>query len=292
MKWSVIYLLLLFLLLSCNNSRKKNIVRLVNEWENKLILFPTDTSFISYKKCINENYKLEHEKYAIVTYIDSLGCMSCKLQLSKWKELIEGLDSISNKTVPCLFFFHTKKTDELMLLFRRDHFNYPVYIDEDDIFNKLNNFPSEMAFQTFLIDKENKVVAIGNPIHNPKVKDLYLNIISGKKDLKKTDTPQTTISISEVDIDMGEFDWNKKQEREITISNTGNVPLVINDVTTSCGCTTVEYAKEPIMPKKNGILKVIYQADHAEHFNKTISVHCNTSTSPMQIKVTGNAKLK
>lgn len=290
MKWNLIYLLLLFFLFSCKDSKKNNITRLVNEWENKSIIFPADTSFISYKKCISENYKLKHKKYAIVTYIDSLGCMSCKLQLSKWNELIKELDSISNRTVPCLFFFHTKKENELMLLFRRDHFIYPVYIDKNDIFNKLNNFPSEMAFQTFLIDKNNKVVAIGNPIHNPKVKELYLNIISGKKDVRKTNAPQTTASLSEVDIDMGEFDWNKKQEREITISNTGNGPLAISDVTTSCGCTTVEYTKEPIMPKKSGILKITYQAEHPEHFNKTVSIHCNTPTSPMQIKVTGNAK--
>lgn len=145
-------------------------------------------------------------------------------------------------------------------------------------------------FQTFLLDKDNKVVAIGNPIHNPKIKELYLNIISGKKDLRKTNAPQTAASLSEVDIDMGEFDWNKKQEREITISNTGNVPLVINDVTTSCGCTTVEYTKEPIMPKKSGILKITYQAEHPEHFNKTVSIHCNTPTSSIQIRVTGNAR--
>lgn len=292
MKWSIIGLFTLGLFLSCKESERDHIARLLHEWENKSIIYSSDTSFVSYGRHSIQKYDMKHKGYAIVTYVDSTGCMSCKLQLLEWGKLIETLDSVSNGTVPCLFFFNPKNKKDLIGLLKRTRFSYPVCIDENDSINKLNHFPSDMTFQTFLVDKDNKVVAIGNPIHNPKVKDLYLNIISGKKNIEKTDTPQTTISISEVDIDMGEFDWNKKQEREITISNTGNVPLVINDVTTSCGCTTVEYAKEPIMPKKNGILKVIYQADHAEHFNKTISVHCNTPTSPIQIKVTGNAKLK
>ena len=52
-------------------------------------------------------------------------------------------------------------------------------VDVDNRFNKLNNFPADMTFQTFLLDKNNKVVAIGNPIHNLKVRELYLKIIQG-----------------------------------------------------------------------------------------------------------------
>ena len=38
-----------------------------------------------------------------------------------------------------------------------------------------------MNFQTFLLDRNNRVIAIGNPIYNPKVKELYLKIIKGEK---------------------------------------------------------------------------------------------------------------
>jgi hypothetical protein len=51
---------------------------------------------------------------------------------------------------------------ELRYLTRRDKFTYPVCFDEQDELNRLNRFPSDMTFQTFLLDKENKVVAIGN----------------------------------------------------------------------------------------------------------------------------------
>lgn len=287
---TVLLFLLVLIISSCKESEQDRITRLVSEWEGRIIRYPSNAELVSIGKDSIPMSNLRNTDYTIVSYIDSIGCMSCKLQLPEWELFIKSLKTSSENQMSCLFFFHPNDENSLIRLLHRTRFSYPIYIDRNDVFNKLNNFPPDIMFQTFLVDKNNKVVAIGNPIHNPKVKELYLNIISGKKDLRKTNTSQTTASLSEVDIDMGEFDWNKKQEREITISNTGNGPLAISDVTTSCGCTTVEYTKEPIMPKKSGILKITYQAEHPEHFNKTVSIHCNTPTSPMQIKVTGNAK--
>lgn len=65
-------------------------------------------------------------------------------------------------------------------MLKSSSFSFPVCIDEEDRVNKLNNFPKEMAFQTFLLDNDNKVIAMGNPILNPQIKELYLRIIGGK----------------------------------------------------------------------------------------------------------------
>ncbi|WP_155269777.1 DUF1573 domain-containing protein, partial [Bacteroides fragilis] len=37
-------------------------------------------------------------------------------------------------------------------------------------------------------------------------------------------------------------------------------------------------------------ITVIYKADHPEHFRKTITIYCNVPTSPLQLKITGNAE--
>ncbi|MEL5893774.1 DUF1573 domain-containing protein [Bacteroides sp. GD17] len=74
------------------------------------------------------------------------------------------------------------------------------------------------------------------------------------------------------------------------MKNIGNKPLVIEDMNTSCGCTAVEYSKEPALPGKEIALNVTYKADHPEHFNKTITVYCNADTSPIVLKISGNAK--
>ena len=71
---------------------------------------------------------------------------------------------------------------------------------------------------------------------------------------------------------------------------TGKALLVIDDVNTSCGCTSVQYSKEPVKPGESLRITVIYKADHPEHFRKTITIYCNVPTSPLQLKITGNAE--
>lgn len=45
-----------------------------------------------------------------------MGCISCKLQLKKWKELIMELDSIANHQVTVPLFIHSKNVHDLKLI--------------------------------------------------------------------------------------------------------------------------------------------------------------------------------
>ena len=142
--------------------------------------------------------------YKVVTYIDSVGCTSCKLQLPRWKQFMQEVDSTLNRPVPFAFYFHPKDMKELRYITCRDVFTYPVCFDEMDDFNRLNHFPGEMTFQTFLLDKDNKVVAIGNPVHNPKVKELYLKVLTGGE-VVKAETPITKVIQDVESIAFGSF---------------------------------------------------------------------------------------
>ena len=273
---------------SCSESEKERLSRLVKEWEGKKILFPAHSTFtIQGKDTVDFDFK--NATYKIVTYIDSIGCTSCKLQLHRWKELVKEVDSLTNGNVPFLFYFHPKDMKELRYLTRRDGFVYPVSFDEKDDFNRLNHFPSEMMFQTFLLDKENRVIALGNPVQNPKVKELYLNLIKGN--VKTTSNEKyTTVSIDTMVMDFGNFSMAEKQERSFVLTNTGNNLLVIQDIVTSCGCTKVEYSKEPVRPGGTLKVKVIYEAEQTEHFNKTVTIYCNAKNSPLRLTVMGNVE--
>ena len=91
-------------------------------------------------------------------------------------------------------------------------------------------------------------------------------------------------------IDFGSFPQLEKQERKFTLTNTGQHVLVIYDVITSCGCTRVNYSKEGIRPGEKAVLTVIYEAEKAEHFSKTVTIYCNADNSPLRLKITGNAE--
>ena len=275
-------------LASCAESDKERLNRLVSEWERKEILFPAHSTFTVQGKD-TVDFEFKDADYKVVTYVDSAGCTGCKLQLPRWKELIAEVDSLTDGRVPFLFYFHPKDKKELRNLTRREGYTYPVCFDEKDDFNRLNRFPNEMMFQTFLLDKENKVVALGNPVLNPKVKELYLKLITGNQEPKQTETI-TQVFVNQTEIDFGTFPKTEKQERSFVLTNTGKGLLVVHDVVTSCGCTKVEYSKQPVRPGETLELKVIYEAEDAGYFNKTVTVFCNVENSPLRLKVRGSAE--
>ena len=138
------------LLCSCKESEKEKIARLVREWDGKEISFPSHSVFtIQGKDTID--FSFADAEYKIVTYVDSVGCTSCKLQLPRWKEFMHEVDSLAQGKVPFVFYFHPKDVKELRYITRRDAFTYPVCFDEKDDFNALNRFPGEMTFQSFFI---------------------------------------------------------------------------------------------------------------------------------------------
>ena len=149
-----------------------------------------------------------------------------------------------------------------------------------------------MTFQTFLLDNDNRVVAMGNPIHNLKVRELYLKIIQGRevKSDDEDNVVQTIVDVDKVSTSMGNFDWQKEQKVTFIMKNIGDKPLAIEGVDTSCGCISVEYPKEPVRSGMSLNLYVIYKANHPEHFSKTVTVYCNAESSPIKLAISGNAE--
>ena len=283
---------LLFLagvLFSCQESEKERISRLVKEWDGKEIVFP-DRPVFTIQGRDTVSCPSGNSPYKVLTYIDSLGCASCKLQLPRWKELMAEVDSVVSGRVPFLFYFHPKDMKEMRYITRRDGFTYPVCFDESDELNRLNRFPSEMAFQTFLLDADNRVVALGNPVHNPEVKSLYLRLLRGEGDAPVENQTVTAAELSTAKVDFGKFPVSEVQSQEVVLRNTGNRPLVIHDITTSCGCTRVEYDKRPVSVGGETSIRIIYEAEHPGNFRKTADVYCNIAASRLRITVMGVAE--
>ncbi len=281
-------IIVIMCLASCKESRQEQVARLVNEWDGKEIRFPSHLIFTMMGQDTVTSFDRKG-KYRIISYVDSVGCMSCKLQLPKWKELIRETDSLFGNKLTYHFYFHPKNLKDLKYVLRRDRFNYPVCIDLQDEFNRLNRFPSDMTFQTFLLDSLNRVVAIGNPVHNAKVKELYLSLLTGKrKDVSSM--MKTSVKLDKTVADLEDVHWKEVQTATFELKNIGENLLVIHDVDTSCGCVKVEYSKEPVRPGKTLVITVTYTAEHPEQINKTISLHCNVENSPIQLQIRGNAR--
>jgi len=69
-------------------------------------------------------------------------------------------------------------------------------------------------------------------------------------------------------------------------TNTGKAPVIITDVKSSCGCTTPEWTKQPVLPGKVGTVKAIFDPkDRPGVFDKEITV--STSAEQVKLKISG-----
>ncbi len=75
---------------------------------------------------------------------------------------------------------------------------------------------------------------------------------------------------------------------DFEFTNTGTIPLIIEDVKTSCGCTSTQWPREPIAPGAKGVIKAVFQPlGRQGSFNKEITLVTNTSPSGRILKITG-----
>lgn len=280
-------LLTTIFLIACQDKKKEEITHLVSEWQGKEIVFPDNLVFTSFGTD-TVNYKIPHTDHKVLIYVDSIGCTSCKLQLKQWKKMIHYTDSITGKQLPYLFFFHSKDYKEILYSLKQDQFDLPVCFDINDQLNKLNQFPADITFQTFLLDKENKVVMIGSPIHNLAVKELYIKQIGGEESTSHKIT-KTIVEIDTTTINIGTI--NKSETRQVIFSlkNKGNNPLVIFDTSTTCGCVIPSFDKYPANPGNSLHINVKITPKESGFFNETITVKSNTEQS-IKFNITGKVR--
>jgi hypothetical protein len=91
-------------------------------------------------------------------------------------------------------------------------------------------------------------------------------------------------------IDYGEIERGSDGVRVFEFTNTGDAPLVISNVRSSCGCTIPKKPEEPIMPGKTGEIEVKYDTNRVGPIRKAITVTSNADTPTKVLKIKGNVK--
>jgi hypothetical protein len=99
----------------------------------------------------------------------------------------------------------------------------------------------------------------------------------------------TTMKFSETQHDFGTFKEEAgRQTYDFVMTNTGTLPLVIQNVVASCGCTTPEWTRQPIPAGGKGKVTAIYDPkDRPGPFNKTLSVYTNTKPEVAVLVIKG-----
>lgn len=174
--YKLLLLLICLFCVSCGKSDEQRVKEVYRKWDGKTILFPSASVFTIMGRDTVPSPPMDTD-YKILSYVDSLGCTSCKLNLLLWDEWIHEMDSLAKGKVSFLFYMHPNDVRELRYALMFDDFHHPVCIDGDDALNKQNHFPSDSKYHTFLLDNKNRVVGIGDPIRYPAIKTLYMKKI-------------------------------------------------------------------------------------------------------------------
>jgi hypothetical protein len=152
----------------------------------------------------------------------------------------------------------------------------------------MNKLPDNPLHQCFLLDHNNRALAMGDPISYPQVWELYKKIITGEMAEK---LPVTTVIAERTEIELNDLQAGKTSEAIFVLKNTGTEPLVIQQVESSCGCTVPDWEKQPVAPGgRSTEIKVKITPEKSEYFNKTVTVHCNIEKGQISFIVKGEAK--
>ena len=100
---------------------------------------------------------------------------------------------------------------------------------------------------------------------------------------------QPMMKLSQTEHNFGTFKEEAgRQTHEFLVTNSGNAPLVIQNIVASCGCTTPEWTKEPIPPGGKGKITAIYDPQNRPGaFNKTLSVYTNSKPEVVVLSIKG-----
>jgi len=84
--------------------------------------------------------------------------------------------------------------------------------------------------------------------------------------------PIESLEITERSFDFGKIPQGRPVTHAFTVVNKGKTPVSIENVQTSCGCTTPQWSKEPIAPGASAVVTVGYNAASEGPFSKTVTV--------------------
>ncbi|TDE16458.1 DUF1573 domain-containing protein [Dyadobacter psychrotolerans] len=111
---------------------------------------------------------------------------------------------------------------------------------------------------------------------------------------KKNEADQTSSKLPVMALlDSASYDFGTIQEGAVVehtfrFKNEGEYPLILNNITSSCGCTTPEWPKEPVGPNATSSIKVRFDSKNKSGPQvKTITVYANTEPAYSELRLKG-----
>ena len=221
----------------------------------------------------NSFFKGAHSNYdyRIVTYVDSSACTPCKMHLASWNQLLEQLHAESDSTIDFLMVLKTCPNDEIRREIDKTDFHNPIYFDENDFFLIRHEFLTIEKFNTVLINRKNKIVAIGNPVTNPKIRVLYKHLLNAYD--TQSEFPKFCLMPS---ISLGAVQVGDTIVTRFKLINKSLTPYSFNNLIPSAQTISYNISTDTLLQGHVSYLTIQYIADSViGPFNKKIHIIYN-----------------
>lgn len=98
---------------------------------------------------------------------------------------------------------------------------------------------------------------------------------------------QAKISFKSDTIDYGQIEKGGDGLRVFEFTNSGNEPLIISDVKSTCGCTVPKKPEGPIAPGAKSSIEIKYDTNRVGPIRKTVTVYSNAAEPIIALKIKG-----
>jgi len=99
------------------------------------------------------------------------------------------------------------------------------------------------------------------------------------------------ITFEEVKYDFGSVVAGGTVDHTFKFKNTGTAPLVISNIGVSCGCTTPEWTKAPVLPGKTGTISAHFNSTGKMGMqNKVLTIESNATAGSTTVSLVGEVK--
>lgn len=170
---------LVLILAGCKNQKKQMAKELAGFVGSEILIPNNMRVLLEGRDTLMEDDLLKAEM-KIVVYNDTTGCSSCKIShLNEWNEMLDFTRKFDGKvSVVYVFSPSPNNVREVIIALKTYGFTYPVFLDETNAFKVQNAcIPAGATYHTFLLDRENRVVLVGDPTWNENLSELYRKTI-------------------------------------------------------------------------------------------------------------------
>lgn len=123
-------------------------------------------------------------------------------------------------------------------------------------------------------------------VNNGEERKIPTDLVTNPKSASQPTDKQAVITFDKTEHDFGAILQGERVTYTFHFTNTGNVPLIVSNVKTSCGCTIGDFSRSPVEPGKQGTIKATYDSKgHHGVQTRTLTVVSNTNPNQTVLRL-------